>query len=404
MVKNLKEKYSPLYFLASLGAGGMGVSFFMYFMFLIPHPDFGMPTFNHIYPYLTGDNKVVAGLIVFVTLAILFFVFKHFQLLIWNLKEYSQFKKTSAYQQLRSSNAEVTLMAIPLTLGMTINGMFILGVLFVPNLLSFIEYLFPAAIVAFSLVGIYALRIFASYFTRFITNGDFDFGKNNNLSQMIAIFAFSMISVGLAAPAALSHNIYTSTVGMYLSIFFGTVAVSLVIIKLTFGLNSIFANGIGKEAAPSLWIMIPVLTLFGITFVRLFSGVNHNLFHTQPSPHIVFLVLSVFISLQIIFGLVGFVVMRRIGYFKDYVYGDMNSPASFTLVCPFVAFTVLGMFFIGWGLVQTGIVEKYTIAHYSLMIPFVLSQIKGIEFIFRLNKKNLYAKATKSVLKSSVAN
>lgn len=31
--------YHPLYFLASLGAGGMAVTFFLYFMFLVDHPD-----------------------------------------------------------------------------------------------------------------------------------------------------------------------------------------------------------------------------------------------------------------------------------------------------------------------------------------------------------------------------
>ena len=30
--------YSPLYFLASLGAGGLAVTFFMYLMFWVPHP------------------------------------------------------------------------------------------------------------------------------------------------------------------------------------------------------------------------------------------------------------------------------------------------------------------------------------------------------------------------------
>ena len=32
------QSYSPLYFLASLGAGGLAVTFFMYLMFWVPHP------------------------------------------------------------------------------------------------------------------------------------------------------------------------------------------------------------------------------------------------------------------------------------------------------------------------------------------------------------------------------
>ena len=47
---NLKEEYSPLYFLASLGSGGLGVSVFMYFMFMIEHPTTPMTTLYNIYP------------------------------------------------------------------------------------------------------------------------------------------------------------------------------------------------------------------------------------------------------------------------------------------------------------------------------------------------------------------
>ena len=52
----LKKDYSPLYFLSSLGAGGLGVSFFMYLTFLIPHKGAPMATFDFVYPALVkGD-------------------------------------------------------------------------------------------------------------------------------------------------------------------------------------------------------------------------------------------------------------------------------------------------------------------------------------------------------------
>ena len=236
-------------------------------------------------------------------------------------------------------------------------------------------------------IGVLGLVYFTRYFSRLIVKGNFDLVKNNNLSQLIAVFAFAMVSVGLAAPAAMSTNIYTSSISVFLSIFFGVIAVTLIVLIIGFGLYSMFQYGIAKETAPSLWIMIPVLTLFGITFVRLFNGINHNFYNTAADPFVIFLVLASFVSLQLIFGLVGYSVMRKIGYFNDYIYGKEKSPASYTLICPYVAFTVLGMFFIGWGLVQTGIVEKYSIAHFLLMVPLALSQVKGIEFMFRLHTK-----------------
>ena len=42
--KHLGEKYTPLYLLASLGAGGMAVAFYLHLMFLTPHPKPPVPT------------------------------------------------------------------------------------------------------------------------------------------------------------------------------------------------------------------------------------------------------------------------------------------------------------------------------------------------------------------------
>ena len=70
--KNLCSDYNPLYFLASLGAGGIAVTFFMYPMFMIPHPDTPLVTFKHLYQVLTGDNLLLGGLLVLDLMAILF--------------------------------------------------------------------------------------------------------------------------------------------------------------------------------------------------------------------------------------------------------------------------------------------------------------------------------------------
>ncbi len=42
------DTYSPLYFLASLGTGGLTVTFFMYLMFWVPHPGRPVPIFEDI--------------------------------------------------------------------------------------------------------------------------------------------------------------------------------------------------------------------------------------------------------------------------------------------------------------------------------------------------------------------
>ena len=381
----LREKFSPMCFLASLGAGGLSVSFFMYLMFLVPHPNTPMATYDFIIPaLLKGDwlSLVVSFSLVF----IIAFAFLHFKLLIWNTKQFNLYKKTAAYEELINSNSQITLMTIPLTFAMTINVCFVLGAVFVPGLWGIVEFLFPFALIGFMVVGYFALKIFFEYFSRLLIKGDFDFSKNNNLSQMISIFALSMVAVGFAAPGAMSHNLVINSIGIFGALFFASLAMLLMLIKLTIGFKNMFEKGLGLEAAPSVWILIPILTLLGITFIRVSFGLEHN-YATPLAKSSLFVFTSTVLSLQIIFGVLGYMVMKRMGYFEKYIHSEDKSSVSFALICPGVAFFVFGMFFVNFGLAFNGIVAKYSIAYFIIMLPFIYVQIKTIIYFFKLYKK-----------------
>lgn len=383
---SLREKFSPTCYLGALGAGGLSVSFFMYLMFLIPHPDTPMATFEYIMEaLLRGDwlSFVSAFSLVF----IIAFAFFHFKLLIFNTKQFLQFRKTEAYQALIKSNGQISLMTLPLTYTMSINVGFVLGAVFVPGLWNVVEYLFPFALIGFAINGYYALKIFFEYFSRLLVNGDFDFTKNNNLTQMISIFALAMVAVGFAAPGAMSSHIAVNAIGIFFALLFASLAILLTIIKIIFGFKNMFEHGLGLETAPSIWIMIPILTLLGITFIRITFGLEHN-FQAVSDKTSLFMLTSVILSLQIIFGILGYMVLKRLGYFEKFIKSnDEKSALSFALICPGVAFFVFGMFFINIGLEQTGILDKYSLIYFLLMIPFIYIQVKTIQLFFRLYKK-----------------
>lgn len=391
MKRDLGASYSPLYFLAALGNGGLAVSFYMYLMFMVPHQGVPMATFDHIFKAITESHPVVSALIGLALAAIVWFAVQHIRMLVWNVREYRLFKTTEAYQKLKASNAEVTLMTMPLTFAMTINVMFVLGGAFVPGLWSVVEYLFPAALIGFGVVGYYALKIFSVYFVRLIVNGDFDFVSNNSLAQAIAIFAFAMVSVGFAAPGAMSHSVAISAIGLFGAVFFAMIAISLAMVKLTLGLKSIFKQGIALEAAPSLWIFIPILTILGIAAIRMTFGFYHNLLHDQPSPAFMFLLTSAILSLQLMFGVVGYLVLKKIGYFEQFIHGDKKSAGSYALICPGVAMFVFGFFFISWGLVYPGVIEKFSIAYFLFVLPLVYIQYVTTRVLLTLNRKLLTA-------------
>jgi hypothetical protein len=381
----LREKFTPLCFLSALGVGGLSVSFFMYLMFLVPHKGSPMATFDFVYPaLLKGDwlSFVIAFSLVF----ILTFAFFHFKFLIWNTKQFNLFKKTQKYTELKNSNNEISLMTIPLTFAMTVNVCFVLGAVFVPKLWTIVEYMFPFALAAFATAGYFALKIFFNYFTRILTTGDFDFTKNNNLSQMISIFAFAMISVGFAAPGAMSHFITINAIGIAGSIFFASLSLLLLMIKLTIGFTNMFEKGVASEASPSLWIIIPILTLLGIAFVRISFGLDHGFEAPLPKTSL-FTFTTVIVSIQIIFGILGYKVMKQLNYFNTYVYGENRSPVSFALICPGVAFMVFGMFFINFGLTFNNVLDKYSLMYFVLMIPFMYIQYKTVMVFFKLKSK-----------------
>ena len=381
----LREKFSPMCFLSALGAGGLGVSFFMYLMFLVPHPNSPMATYDFIMPaLLKGDwlSFVASFSLVF----IIAFTFLHFKLLFWNTKQFLLYKKSKAYEELLSSNSQITLMILPLTYAMTINVCFILGAVFVPGLWGVVEYLFPFALLGFVVVGFFALKIFFEYFSRLLIKGDFDFSKNNSLSQMISIFALSMIAVGFAAPGAMSHNLVVNSIGIFGALFFASLSLLLIFIKFTIGFKSMFEQGLNLEAAPSIWIVIPILTLLGITFIRISFGLEHN-YDTPLNKSSLFVFTSIIVSLQIIFGILGYMLMKKMGYFEKYIESTNKSSISFALICPGVAFFVFGMFFVNFGLAYNGIISKYSIAYFVLMLPFIYIQIKTIIYFFKLYKK-----------------
>ena len=387
---NLRDTYSPLYFLAALGSGGLAVSFFMYLMFMVPHKGHPMPTFEDLVCAFSTDSLLMSGLVVFAVAGVLYFSFLHFRLLVWNIKEYLLFKKTESFVKLQASNGEVQLMALPLTYAMSVNVAFILGALFVPSLWTIVESLFPLALLAFLVIGAYAIHIFITFFARVIAFGHFDCAQNNSLSQMLSIFAFSMVAVGLAAPGAMSHSTFISGVGLIFSIGFASVAILLSIIKIVLGFQAMFKHGINREAAVSLWIMIPILTILGIVHYRVLMGLHHNFgMPVHPWNHVI--VFTVVVMLQLFFALLGFKVMRLIGYCKEFLSGDSKSVTAYAAICPGVAFFVMGNFLIHRGLISANLLTQFSLSYWIFYLILILVQIKTIQVLFRLNDKMLKA-------------
>ncbi|WP_406709727.1 TsoY family (seleno)protein [Trueperella pyogenes] len=395
MIRDLHERYSPLYFLAALGFGGMSVLFFMNLMHLTPHPDSVMPTFDSIFAAWATDNigyraAIIAGYAGFIP-----FFLAHLYLLVWNLKEFFAWRRTDAYTAVRTSNAEVTLMAVPLTLGMTINGLFIAGMIFIPGLWNAIEYLMPLAIVLYGSVGILALIYLSRYLVRVMHNG-FDFKANGGLNQLLSSFAFTMVAVGLAAPAAMTTNPVVVVIAGALSLFFTVIAILLFLVFLPLGVMSMLRYGLSLGNSATLWLGVPIITLLAITYLRLRHGVVTVAALNPNTPAIpgtsVWLaaLLALMVAAQLAFLGLGHLAMTSNGFYKRFVFSRQEqSPAAFTLVCPGVALSVLTFFLLNVGLVKNNIFPVGSVGFVALLVAAYAIQAATLVLMASLVKNQL---------------
>ena len=391
------EKYSPLYFLASVGGGGLSVTFFMYLMFWVPHPGRPVPIFEDIMAaFSTGSTAMQAGIIAAMA-GIALFTIVNLKYLAWNLTSFSAFRKTQAYTTLKNSNAETTILAMPLALAMSVNALFIAGLVFVPGLWSVVEYLFPFAMAAFLAIGFIALAYIGDFLGRVLTKGGvFDVTSHNSFAQLLPAFALAMVAVGFSAPAAMSSNAVVVGVSLIGSTFFGIASLVYMVLAMATAFSSMLHYGTAKEAAPTLMIIVPLVTTLGIMFLRQDHGL-HVTFDVETTAGETLTFLARLLAVQFVFLGLGLVVLKRQGYFKDYVFGNGTSPGSYALVCPGVALSVMMFFFVNKGLVGAGIIEKFGVTYWSVTAIAIAFQIAMVALIFRLNRQHFGKPASQAV-------
>ncbi len=386
-----QQPWHPSYWLAALGAGGLSISFFMYLMWMVPHPNFPMPTWDHINAVLQGTVDLPNGVRPLAILAVVMMVLLallHFVLVIWNLREHRAIKATEHYSYWLNSPDEVQLMTQPLALAMTVNVCFALGAVLVPNLWSVIEYMYPFALLAFASLGYWSLRIYGRYLSKMLVSGGYRTDQHNNLSPLIAVFTFAMLSVGFSAPAAMSHSQTVAILASTFSILFLMVALVTGLLVLVSGLQAMMQHGLQPQATPSIWMLVPIMTLLGIEWVRMQHGLSHH-FAAPMVPSKVFIMLTSIYMLQLGIMLLGYRVMQLNGYLKSHFKGDQRNPISFGLICPGVAVFVMGMFW--WHLVwvNSGIVVAFSPVYWLAIALLAVVQFYTLIALVRLSSRLL---------------
>lgn len=199
-----------------------------------------------------------------------------------------------------------------------------------------------------------------------------------------------MIATSYSSSAAMSDTKITVVLGLIGTFVFVAAAFAWALVKLPVSFAGMLRHGMAVEAGPTLWLAIPILTLLGITFIRDVSGMAHTLLHTTVPPIVWFAAFGLIVATQLVVALFGYGIMHRQGYFSSFVSGSKRSIASYGLICPGVAFTVMFLFFLHWGMVEPGIIERGSMLHHGLLLIPVAVQAITIRTLVRLDRK-LYA-------------
>ncbi|WP_068299143.1 hypothetical protein [Pararhodobacter sp. CCB-MM2] len=381
------DTYSPMYFLSSLGAGGLSVTFFMWLMFWVPHPGRTVPIFEDILAAFQTGSPLKQAMILGALAGIALFVVLNLKSLIWNLSHFSAWKRTEAYQKFLKTNAQSQLMALPLALAMSVNGLFIAGLVFVPGLWNVVEYLFPLALTAFVAIAVLAFRLYGDFLGRIKVEGGFNHAANNSFGQILPAFAFAMVGVGMAAPAAMSASATVVGLSIVASTFLMITAALIAGVALILGIRSMLDHGTNAETAPTLMILIPLMTILGILMMRQSHGLGVQ-FENHSTDADTFLFLARMVSIQVVFALFGWLILSRHNYGKRFLWGRETSVMSYALVCPGVGFVVLMQFFIHKGLVAVHLVDKFSPAYWALVGIALAVQAAMIGLVFVLNRRH----------------
>lgn len=374
------ETYSPLYFLAALGNGGVAIACIIYLNFLVPHPQTPILTFEALAQFITSASLVVHLLLLVLLSGVVLFTLRHLWLLAENVREYMRHRSAAAAADLRPGNNELLL-----TLAMTATLSSASSAMLIPGLWAFVEYLFPVVLLVFMAIGIAALY-----------SGE----HSSSQSQTTPTLTFALVGVGVAVPAAMSQQPITVQISVISALFFASVTLLVGLHHLMLTMHRPRSSDQQPENSIALWSLLPLLGLLGIAGIFVARGLvllfaiptdaaSLLAVQNQANPTMMLALTTVVLALQTLLGAWGYVSMRRVGYFQTFVAGSEHSSGSYALVWTATTFSIFGMFFIHMGLLHTGQVPMFSLSYYLLLAPFVAAQVYALVTLVQFDRKLL---------------
>jgi len=332
-----KEKeFSPLSFLASLGAGGLAVAFFVLINYTLPHGK-GLINFSQTHQNTSGAWEIIYS---FLEGGMIVFALTHFVLSLILLPRLISWVKSKEYKNFLNDPLKNSGLLAPfISLAMTMNVMLAVVRYFVPVLYNNLQGLMLPGLLVWVVLWFFTLKMAIKLLQISFKKG-FDISKIY-FGWLLYPFSLGMISVTGAGISAMSQNPVLAHTAFFLLLVSATMGLFLLLVKL----GSIFQNHFAldglpeKQFLPSLLIIVPNITLYAIIAFRIGHYLHNHLgVHLNAYYVIVMVTAFAFETWYLIFGL---------GLLKDYFKKHFRKEfhvSQWGLVCPFVAYGVLGAF------------------------------------------------------------
>jgi len=357
MFKNLVKNFSPLFWLSALGAGGLAIAGFVILQYTL-WTGKGLATFSAMEQ---------SGVVIFLEGVMLLFGFIHFVLTFWYGTGIFQWMKTEKYKEFKENPlVNAGLMAPWVSLAMTLNVF--IGVIryFLDIKGHDFQAMMLPGFIGFAILWFIIVNGEIVLLKKSFTKG-FDMDKIH-FGWLLHPLALGMITVTGTGLAAMSHTEWIASTSAFMSLIAGTMGMFLMSVKLF----SIFQKHFHQEGAldnqfmPTYLIVIPIITVFAISFFRLGHFAEHQLAAESIGAMMKFGMVTAF-AFEVWYLWFGLAMLKD--YWKDYL-KDHFHVSQWGLICPFVAFGVLG-----------GFVFKL-FAPYTFFFYFIIGNLIFVSILF----------------------
>lgn len=343
----LVREFSMLWFIMALGFGGTSIAGFAFLNYTMKRtPDvtglLNLPIMNELAPnmgqaYNIWYQYLKYHIAAFGILHVVALVLTTVLFVLWR-RNYPE-----KYQEIANDPSKVSLIIAPaLSVGMTFNVFLIGSYVYIEWVQVNMQSLMSVALIAWTLIWLYTMYLAIKIQSTTLLKG-FDVSKMH-FGWLLVPFALGMTAVAGAGIAALAKDPMIAKTAFFMSLMPFTMAIFLTGVKLVSLFVSHYEKGMPTkvELLPSFLIIVPITTLLSISLFRYGHFFEHHSESHLPAAYFAIVTAGGWAFMSWYIGL-GLVLLKN--YWKNNLLNmKYFDESQWGLICPMVAFAVLGSF------------------------------------------------------------